>query len=316
MVLTTVVSVVTQTLSYTPVSSAQISSNAAEGKPRENLQQETFSRIDTDPVRSPENNSVTKADDIGGNGKSNFTLRRDVEEVILNATVMDNHGRRVEDLQKQNFRVTEDGAVQPIADFEHQDLPISLAILIDNSGSMGVKRQAENAAAVDLVDSSNPEDESVIVNFSDEAYQDTDLTSNVSKLRDGLSRIGSHGGTALYDAVIVSDNYLKEAASRPKQVILIITDGQDNASGYTLEETVHRIQELQGQVVYSIGRLFDDSAGGREVRNAKRALTRLSDETAATAYFMQPIRRGGRLSLTFSGSACGFLQRTGLFVCE
>jgi Ca-activated chloride channel family protein len=226
-----------------------------------------------DPLTSPPND------------KGNFTLRRDVEEVILNATVADSHGRRIEGLQKENFRVTEDGAVQTIADFEHQDLPISLAILVDNSGSMGAKRQAVNAAAVDLVNASNPEDETVIVNFADEAFQDTDLTSSVSKLRDGLSRIGSRGATALYDAVIVSADYLKEAASRPNQVILIITDGQDNASGNTLEETVRRIQELQGPIVYSIGLLFDDTGGGSEVRNAKHALIRLSDETGGTAYF-------------------------------
>jgi Ca-activated chloride channel homolog len=280
-----VVGLVIQTFLYARVSSAQISSTPADSKPRDNPPQDSPPRVDIDPVRSPDDKAVTEPSDVPRNDKGHFTLRRDVEEVILNATVVDSHGRTMEGLQKENFRVTEDGAVQSIADFEHQDLPISLAILVDNSGSMGAKRLAVNTAAVDLVNASNPEDETVIVNFADEAYQDTDLTSNVDELRDGLSRIGSRGGTALYDAVIVSADYLKKAATRPKQVILIITDGQDNASGNTLEETVRRIQELQGPVVYSIGLLFDDSGGGSEVRNAKRALTRLSDETGGTAYF-------------------------------
>ncbi len=249
------------------------------------VQQQAPLGVDADPVRSPDDEAPARRSDVARSDNGKFTLRRDVEEVILNATVVDSHGRRIESLQKENFRVTEDGAVQTIADFEHQDLPISLAILIDNSGSMGPKRQAVNAAAIDLVNASNPEDETVIVNFADEAYQDTDLTSSISKLQDGLSQIGSRGGTALYDAIIVSADYLKEAAKRTKQVILIITDGEDNASGNTLEEAVRRVQDLQGPVVYSIGLLFDDTAGGGEVHKAKRALQRLSDETGGTAYF-------------------------------
>ena len=221
-------------------------------------------------MRSQDDKAITEPGDAPRNDKGNFTLRRDVEEVILNATVVDSHGRRIEGLQRENFRVTEDGTAQTIADFEHQDLPISLAILVDNSGSMGAKRQAVNAAAVDLVNASNPADETVIVNFADEAYQDTDLTSDVSKLRDGLSRIGSRGGTALYDAVIVSANYLKEAASRPKQVILIITDGQDNASGNTLDETVRASRNFRGRsFTRSACCLTTRAAGERSQRKAR-----------------------------------------------
>lgn len=241
--------------------------------------------VDHDPVRSPDGEPSSEQREVSRGDKGQFTLQRDVEEVVLNATVVDSAGRHIETLQKENFKITEDGVPQTIAAFQHQDIPISLAILVDNSGSMRTKRQAVNAAALDLVKASNPDDETVIVNFADEAYQDTELTSSIPKLQEGLAHIESKGGTALYDAVIASADYLSKAAKRPKQVILIITDGEDNASGSTLEETVRRIQNLQGPVVYSIGLLFDDSGGGREGRRAKRALQLLSDETGGVAYF-------------------------------
>jgi VWFA-related protein len=108
----------------------------------------------------------------------------------------------------------------------------------------------------------------------------------VSKLRDGLSHIDSKGGTALYDAVMASADYLTKNARRPKQVLLVITDGEDNASSTTLEETVRRIQDLQGPLVYAIGLLYDDSGGGgREARRAKRALEMLANETGGISFF-------------------------------
>ena len=269
-------------------------------------QQQQPLTVDRDPVRSPDGEPVENAPappiqggrsgEVSRGEKGQFTLSRDVEEVVLTATVIDDHGHLIENLQKDNFRVAEDGVQQTIASFQHQDIPISLAILVDNSGSMRTKRQAVNEAALDLVKASNPEDETVIVNFADEAYQDTDLTSSIPKLQEGLSHIESKGGTALYDAVIASADYLSKTAKRPKQVILIITDGEDNASGSTLEETVRRIQNLQGPVVYSIGLLFDDNGGGREGRRAKRALQLLSDETGGVAYFPKSLNQVDELA--------------------
>jgi VWFA-related protein len=261
--------------------------------------------VDHDPVLSPDGDSGTAPQNNpavsapGGltrGDKGQFTLQRDVEEVVLPTTVIDDHGHQVDNLQKENFKVTEDGVPQTIASFQHQDIPISLAILVDNSGSMRTKRQAVNEAALDLVKASNPQDETVIVNFADEAYQDTDLTSSISKLQEGLAHIESKGGTALYDAVIASADYLSKNARHPKQVILIITDGEDNASGSTLEETVRRIQNLQGPVVYSIGLLFDDTGGGREAHRAKRALELLSEETGGMAYFPKSLTQVDELA--------------------
>jgi Ca-activated chloride channel homolog len=168
---------------------------------------------------------------------------------------------------------------------------VSLGLVVDNSGSMLHKRAAVNSAALDLVKSSNPHDEAFIVNFSDEAYIDQDLTSDVSKLRDGLSHIDSKGGTALYDAVVASADQLSKYATKPKQVLLIITDGEDNASSLTLEQTIRRIQELQGPTVYSIGLLFGDENSKKENRRARRALELLSTETGGVAYFPKSLEQ-------------------------
>jgi VWFA-related protein len=208
-----------------------------------------------------------------------------VEEVVLNATVLDDNNHMVNDLKQDDFHVFEDGTPQTITSFQHQDIPVSMGILVDNSGSMRDKRMAVNSAAVDLVKASNPEDEAFVVNFSDEAFIDQDFTSDLKKLRDGLAHIDSKGGTALYDAVVASADQLAKGAKRPKQVLLIVTDGEDNASTLNLEQTIRRVQDLQGPVVYSIGLLFGEDSGGRETRRAKRALQTLSNETGGIAYF-------------------------------
>jgi Ca-activated chloride channel homolog len=249
---------------------------------------------DRDPVLSPDPEESTpkppqKPGEQPGtmtrSGHGQYTLQRNVDEVVLNATVIDDKQHLVPTLSKTDFKIFEDGVEQTITSFQHQDIPISLGMIVDNSGSMRTKREAVNKSALDLVHSSNPEDESFVVNFSDEAYIDQDFTASIPKLREGLSHIDSKGGTALYDAVVASADYLTKNAKRTKQVLLVITDGEDNASSTTLEETVRRIQDLQGPVVYCIGLLYADEGGGREVHRARRALEMLANETGGIAFF-------------------------------
>lgn len=223
----------------------------------------------------------------GANGL--FTMRASVTEVVLYATVIDEHQHPVTTLQKQNFEVYEDNVRQTISSFRLQDVPVSLAILIDNSGSMQQKRAAVNIAALDLVKASNPQDEAFIVNFSDQAFLDQDFTSNIGLLEQGLSHIDSSGGTALYDAVIAAADHLAKNAKHPKQVILIVTDGEDNSSSATLEQTVKRIQSLHGPIVYSIGLLYDDS--GRQAHQARKALETLSNQTGGIAFFPKSLNQ-------------------------
>jgi VWFA-related protein len=244
-----------------------------------------FSQQSADGSAQNTPSSATPAQSATQTGSSQpFTFKTSVTEVVLYATVVDNHEQLVTSLQKQDFTVYENNVAQTVTSFGQEDVPVSLAILVDNSGSMAQKRTAVNRAAIDLIQASNPQDEAFIVNFSDEAFLDQDFTSSVDLLRKGLSHIDSQGGTALYDAVIAAADHLAKQAKHPKQVILIITDGEDNSSSATLAETVRRIQDLNGPIVYSIGLLYDESDHTQGHR-ARKALQSLSDETGGIAFF-------------------------------
>ncbi len=249
--------------------------------------------VDRDPIRSPEGETPSAAGKRPAVEKEGggYVLHYDVEEVVLNATVLDSGGHLVQDLKKDNFTVFEDGAKQNVISFQHTDLPVSIALVVDNSGSMAKKRPSVNKSALDLIEASNPNDEAFVVNFSDEAFIDQEFTSDINKLRDGLSHIESRGGTALYDAVVASADKLAADAKRPKQVLVIITDGEDNASTLNLEQTIRRVQQLSGPVIYSIGLLFGDEMSHSEVRAARRALTLLSGETGGMAFFPKSIEQ-------------------------
>lgn len=240
---------------------------------------------DRDPVRSPDADvpGAPAGEALGKEGKG-YILRTNVDEVVLNATVLEGT-KLVQNLTRDNFQVLEDGVKQNIISFQHTDLPVSIGLVVDNSGSMAKKRPAVNKSALDLIAASNPQDEAFVVNFSDEAFIDQEFTSNVNKLRGGLSHIESRGGTALYDAVVASADKLVADGKRPKQVLIIITDGEDNASTLTLEQTIRRVQQLSGPVIYSIGLLFGDEMSRGEVRHARRALEMLSTETGGIAFF-------------------------------
>jgi VWFA-related protein len=246
--------------------------------------------VDRDPVRSPDVEPPNAGAGPLRKEGSGYVLHTDVEEVDLNATVLEGN-RLVPDLKKDNFQIFEDGVKQNILSFQHTDLPVSIALVVDNSGSMSRKRPSVNKSALDLIEASNPQDEAFVVNFSDEAFIDQEFTSDVNKLRDGLGHIESRGGTALYDAVVASADKLAADAKRHKQVLILITDGEDNASTLNLEQTIRRVQQLSGPVIYSIGLLFGDEMSHSEVRHARRALEMLSTETGGIAFFPKSIEQ-------------------------
>ncbi len=251
-------------------------------------------KVDRDPVLSPDIEddqpvspsqplSAARASQIQRLQGGIFTMRQNVDEVVLYCTVVNSHGRLVNDLTRKDFKVWEDKVPQKIISFQHADVPVSMGILVDNSGSMRDKLPAVKEAALDLVRSSNPQDEAFVVNFSDEAYLDQGFTSSIAKLEKGLSHIQARGGTALYDAVVASADQLAKHAKNPKQVLLIITDGEDDASTLTLQQAIRRVQDLHGPEIYSIGLLYNDS--GQEARTARKALESLSNKTGGLAYF-------------------------------
>jgi VWFA-related protein len=210
-----------------------------------------------------------------------FTFRKDVEEVVLHATVLDHKQHLVTDLGQRNFVVYEDDQPQQIIKFSREDIPVSLGILVDNSGSMRDKRAAVTKAVLNLVRASNRDDEVFIVNFNDEPFLDQDFTNNSDLLHEALDRVDSRGGTALYDSVIASADHLAKGARREKKVLLIVTDGEDNESRESLEQSIRSVQNDNGPTIYTIGILGSE---GRE-RRAKRALEVLSVQTGGVAFF-------------------------------
>ncbi len=300
----------TPLFSQTPVAPAQTRSAPAQAQPsaapgqlpaqlNNPTQQEKQPdlAVDRDPIPSPDvveppttaNSTGTTPGKTGPAGQIQrgangvYTLHEDVDEVLLDCTVVDEKGRPVLDLNRGDFRVFEDGVPQQTTSFTHQDQPVSMGILIDNSGSMLDKRGAVNAAAYKLLTESNPKDAAFVVNFNERAYLDQGFTVDRVALNRGLSHFDSRGTTALYDAVAASADELAHHAKQRKQVLLIITDGADNASHLTLVDAIRRVQGLAGPVVYTIGLLYD--SGQKEADKARNDLESLSAETGGLAYF-------------------------------
>jgi VWFA-related protein len=210
-----------------------------------------------------------------------FVIRKSVDEVLLHASVVDDKQHLVTTLDKNAFSVFEDGKQQSIISFRHEDIPVAIGIVIDNSGSMREKRAKVNQAALNLVRASNPQDEVFVVNFNDEYYLDQDFTNDLLKLKEALEKIDAKGGTALYEAVVASAEHLKRNARLDKKVLLVVTDGEDNASQETLEQAVKQLQEENGPAVYAIGILGDED----HPKRAKRALEIIAQRTGGLAFF-------------------------------
>ena len=225
-------------------------------------------------------------------GPATFTT--DTRLVLLPVSVADKNGKLITTLDQKAFKVFENGSEQPIKIFRREDVPISLGIVIDNSGSMREKRQKVETASLDLVKASNPQDEVFVVNFNDEAYLDVPFTNDLKKLEDGVARIDSRGGTAMRDAISMSIDYLKEKGKKDKKVLLVVTDGNDTASSGTLEKLIDRARN--GEVlIYAIGLLNEEAKG--EAKKAKRALDNITKESGGLAFYPKDATEVDKIAL-------------------
>ena len=213
-------------------------------------------------------------------------FRADTRLVVLHASVTDKKGRFLNNLKESQFSVLENGQPQQIKIFRHEDVPVSLGIIIDDSGSMLTKRSRVEAAALAMVRESNPQDEVFIVNFNDDAYLDVPFTSDMHKMEQGLARIDSRGGTAMRDAINMSLDYMKSDAKKDKKVLMVITDGNDNESNISLERLVARANQTD-TLVYAIGLFTDEEK--HEASKAKRALRELTSATGGVAFYPKDV---------------------------
>ena len=208
-----------------------------------------------------------------------FVFKKEVEEVVLHATAVDEKMRLITNLERNAFTVFENDQPQVITSFRHEDVPVAMGIVIDNSGSMREKRDKVNKAALNLVRASNPQDQVFVVNFNDEYFLDQDFTGDIKKLQQALEKVESRGGTALYDAMVASADYMKKNAKLQKKVLFVVTDGEDNASTDTLEQAIRQLQQENGPTVYAIGLLGEERA-----RRARRALETMAERTGGIAF--------------------------------
>jgi len=211
-----------------------------------------------------------------------FVFTADTRLVVVHASVLDRNGKLVTTLPESAFKVLENNVEQTIKIFRREDIPVSMGIIIDNSGSMRDKRAKVAAASLDLVKASNPQDEVFIVNFNDDAYLDQPFTNDVKKLETALERIDSKGGTAMRDAISMSIDYVKDKGKKDKKVLIVVTDGNDNTSNIGLEELVRKAQQSD-VLIYSIGILSEEEP--REARRAKRALHDLGIASGGLDYY-------------------------------
>jgi VWFA-related protein len=226
------------------------------------------------------------ADDSG-----RFVFKKQVQEVVLHATVVDETGRLVTGLDRSAFTIYLNGIPEPITSFRREDVPVAMGIVIDNSGSMRDKREKVNQAVLNLIRASNSQDEVFVVNFGQTPFLDQDFTSNVNLLQTALHKASTRGSTALYDAVVASAVHLQNNPHLSKKVLLVITDGQDNMSQETLQDAIRKLQPNKGATVYAIG-LTDEGM----TRSGREALRNLAASTGGVAFFPQSLDEVNEIS--------------------
>jgi VWFA-related protein len=216
------------------------------------------------------------------NGSSEFTLRVNANLVILSATVLNRNNTLVSGLGKDNFQVYEDHILQSIEHFSHEDIPVTVGLVIDNSGSMGPKRADVIASGLSFAASSNPRDQIFVVNFNEQVTYglpaDIPFTDRRDQLQRALSAIHTIGETALYDAIAASLAHLKQGKC-DKKVLIVISDGGDNASRHTLAQVIE-MAKASDAIIYAIG-IFDEQDGDQN----PSVLKRFAKETGGEAFF-------------------------------
>jgi len=233
----------------------------------------------TEPA-PPNDGAITQGQSAGVDQSSVFVFKTQVREVILHATVVDEQRRLVTDLDRPAFTAFENGVPQATTSFHREDVPVAMGIVIDNSGSMREKRDKVNQAVLNLIRAGKSSDETFVVNFSQDSYLDQDFTSDVDLLQGALQKVSAQGSTALYDAIVASTVHLKNNTRVQRKVLLVITDGRDNASQETLQAAMRRLQQENGPTLYAIGLLGDELQ-----KPDTGALQSLAEVTGGVAFF-------------------------------
>jgi Ca-activated chloride channel homolog len=213
-----------------------------------------------------------------------FVMKVNSDFMELHVSVLDEKGKLVSGLSKENFKVTENGISQPITLFKHDDIPVSLGLVIDNSRSMEVRKARMDAAALSFVRQSNPDDETFIVHFDSDARLSRNFTTNLVDLEDTLAASKPFGQTAIYDALTVAINNM-EKARHEKRAILLVTDGLDNASRTSLSQIIETVKHSRVTILI-VGLL-----SAAEGEKAEEALIKIAEASGGRAYFPDDVEQ-------------------------
>jgi len=214
---------------------------------------------------------------------SDYTLSVDVNLVLLHVSVLDEKDTVVKGLTKEDFSVFEDKTQQEISLFREEDVPVSLGLVIDNSGSMRTKRERVNKAAMTFAKTCNPNDEIFLINFNDQVYIDQDFTKNRDDLTDALDTLDARGGTALHDAIYLSLEHIREG-KEDKKALLVISDGEDRDSRYKFDTVLEFARESHASI-YVIGLFDKEGERSRAQKKAAKNLKDLAEETGGKYFF-------------------------------
>jgi Ca-activated chloride channel family protein len=247
-------------------------------------------------TREQERNRSTKPDlesripSAPSSRDKGYTIGVNVDLVLMYTSAFDKSGHFVGGLKEDNFKVYEDGVAQSISSFSQEDVPVSMGILLDLSGSMRGKIDQVKKAALVFIRASNPQDQVFLIGFNEEVELIQDFTSDIDEITDALDNTVVTGGTALYDAVYLGVQKA-HTGSKAKKAVVVITDGEDRDSYYKLDELIAKVQESDVQV-FCVGFLNaapDKGLFGRWSKSipekAHDALIRIAEETGGKAFF-------------------------------
>ena len=231
--------------------------------------------------------------------ESGTVFHADTRLVVCHTTVVDKNGHLITDLPAGRLHgVRKRMSQQPIKAFRREDVPVSMGLIIDNSGSMRDKRAKVEAAAAGAGQGLQPRRRSLRRQLQRRARSWTTRTARTSpttsrKSKEALTRIDSRGGTAMRDAIRMSIDHLKEKAHRDKKVLVVVTDGNDNSSMISLENLVKASQQSD-VLIYAVGLLSEEER--REAKRAKRALNDLAEATGGETFFPKELSEVDRIA--------------------
>lgn len=221
------------------------------------------------------------------------TIKVATDLVVLDVSVIDQNNNPIFDLKKDDFQVFEDKVQQPIEDVSRAEVPVSLGLVIDTSGSMRAKLQTVSDSALDLVKQLRQDDEAFVAQFKAEPELLKEFTSDRVELEDAIGEMFTSGGTSLLDALIATADYAHEKGKNRRKALIVITDGLERNSSVKEKEVLDAIKENEVQI-YLVGFIDEEDDtksffGKSPAKKARDLLTRLADDSGGRAFFPRDI---------------------------